>query len=145
MGSTGEACSGDPHMWQTPGMVPQVPGTRGTAGSGVPGDASPEGQSSALCERGMQERADQDEGGRRNSAYDDGHTCAGRPLEVPAQLQNLHMIVYLSCGYNALERDTQVMLKSGAWRVDYVKAFWFFPFTDSIETLVVFRRVFQEN
>jgi hypothetical protein len=56
-------------------------------------------------------------------------------------LPDLEMLIYLSCGYEALERDARALVASGVWRIDVVKGFWFFPFTDSLETLVVFRRV----
>lgn len=128
-------------MLQTPGMVPQVPDSGGTVGSGVHDHASPSGQRLAFSGHEMQESVDCDGDGSRHLA---GVTRNGPPPEVPDPLQNLHTLVYLSCGYPALERDTQVLLQSGAWRVDSVKAFWFFPFTNSIETLVVFRRVFPQ-
>ena len=49
-------------------------------------------------------------------------------------------LIYLSCGFPALERDCAVLLGSGCWTLQHCEAFLFFPGTDSIETLAVFRR-----
>jgi len=51
-----------------------------------------------------------------------------------------HTLIYLSCGFPALERDCAALLGSGCWRLQHCEAFLFFPGTDSIETLAVFRR-----
>ena len=51
-----------------------------------------------------------------------------------------HTLIYLSCGYKALERDCAVLLGSGQWELKHCEAFAFFPATDAIETLAVFRR-----
>lgn len=48
-------------------------------------------------------------------------------------------LIYLSCGFKALMRDTDALLASG-WRLSSCQAFFFFPGTDSIETLAVFDR-----
>eukprot|EP00884_Botryococcus_braunii_P006112 jgi/Botrbrau1/15501/Bobra.43_2s0118.1 len=76
--------------------------------------------------------------GSRSSAVQIRQGASQHDVHV---LPDLHTIVYLSCGYEALERDTRALVASGAWKVDFAKAFWFFPFTNSLETLVVFRRV----
>jgi 23S rRNA (uracil1939-C5)-methyltransferase len=48
-------------------------------------------------------------------------------------------LVYLSCGYAALERDAAALV-AGGWRVASAVAFVFFPGTDALETLAVFDR-----
>lgn len=50
-------------------------------------------------------------------------------------------LLYLSCGYHALEREADVLLGSGLWRLAHAEALLFFPGTDSLETLAVFDRV----
>ena len=51
-----------------------------------------------------------------------------------------HTLIYLSCGYKALERDCKALLGSRQWRLVHCEAFAFFPGTDSLETLAVFQR-----
>jgi hypothetical protein len=51
----------------------------------------------------------------------------------------LQRLIYLSCGFAALMRDTDVLL-SGEWKLTSATAYFFFPATDSIETLAVFDR-----
>lgn len=51
-----------------------------------------------------------------------------------------HTLIYLSCGYKALERDCAALLASGQWRLHHCEAFAFFPATDALETLAVFER-----
>jgi len=64
-------------------------------------------------------------------------TATGSGSERTAQP---HTLIYLSCGFPALERDCAALLGSGRWRLRHCEAFLFFPGTDSIETLAVFRR-----
>lgn len=52
-----------------------------------------------------------------------------------------HTLVYLSCGYKALERDCAALLASGQWRLHHCEAFAFFPATDALETLAVFQGI----
>ena len=47
-------------------------------------------------------------------------------------------LLYLSCGFPALQRDTAQLLGSGRWRLSHAEGFLFFPGTDHIETLAVF-------
>ena len=54
--------------------------------------------------------------------------------------RSLERLIYLSCGFPAFERDCTALLKSGAWKLHSVRAFSFFPGTDSLETLAVFVR-----
>jgi tRNA/tmRNA/rRNA uracil-C5-methylase (TrmA/RlmC/RlmD family) len=52
-------------------------------------------------------------------------------------LPQLQRLIYLSCGFQALMGDTDALLTAG-WRLSSCQAFFFFPGTDSIETLAVF-------
>lgn len=56
------------------------------------------------------------------------------------QSKKVQKIIYLSCGYDALERDVLQLLQVGDWDVAHAEAFNFFPGTDSIETLVILQR-----
>lgn len=47
-------------------------------------------------------------------------------------------LLYLSCGYPALRRDSAALVASGRWRLAAAEAFLFFPGSDHIETLAVF-------
>lgn len=53
---------------------------------------------------------------------------------------NLRRLLYLSCGWPALERDCTALLDSGRWSLAGAESFLFFPGTDHIETLAVFDR-----
>ncbi|GLC35480.1 hypothetical protein PLESTM_000328900 [Pleodorina starrii] len=48
-------------------------------------------------------------------------------------------LVYLSCGFRALQGDLAVLL-AGGWRLRSATAYMFFPGTDSLETLVLLTR-----
>lgn len=72
-----------------------------------------------------------------------GHSrSAGSPQspEAAAAGSRAHTLIYLSCGYKALERDCSALLASGHWRLHHCEAFTFFPATDALETLAVFKR-----
>ena len=56
------------------------------------------------------------------------------------QTQQPHTLIYLSCGFPALERDCAALLRIGRWKLLHCEAFLFFPGTDSLETLAVFCR-----
>jgi 23S rRNA (uracil1939-C5)-methyltransferase len=58
-----------------------------------------------------------------------------------SSLSQLERIIYLSCGYDALEKDCRKLVDSKKWMIRHVEAFLFFPGTEHIETLVVFDRV----
>jgi hypothetical protein len=76
----------------------------------------------------------------RSGPADDGGTdgmCSTSSTDLPG----LHTLIYLSCGYEALERETRILVGSGVWEVASVVAFLFFPGTNSLETLTIFRRV----
>ena len=52
----------------------------------------------------------------------------------------LRRLLYLSCGFPALQRDAAALVGGGHWRLAHAAAFLFFPGTDHIETLAVFER-----
>lgn len=51
-----------------------------------------------------------------------------------------HTLVYLSCGFASFQRDVSALLQGGRWRLAALRAFEFFPGTNSLESLAVFRR-----
>lgn len=54
---------------------------------------------------------------------------------------SLKRLIYMSCGWAALERDCSALLDSGAWELAAAEVFLFFPGADHIETLVVLNRL----
>lgn len=61
----------------------------------------------------------------------------GQHGALPGSCQTL---IYLSCGFAALQRDCDVLLASGVWELVHVETFLFFPGNDALETLVVLKR-----
>jgi len=61
------------------------------------------------------------------------------PVQAEVAAHAPRRLVYLSCGYAALERDAAALV-AGGWRVASAEAFTFFPGTDHLETLAVFER-----
>ena len=53
-----------------------------------------------------------------------------------AQTQTL---IYLSCGWEALKKEMGLLVESG-WKLVFASAYLFFPGTEAIETLAVFKR-----
>lgn len=58
-----------------------------------------------------------------------------------APAAGVQRLLYLSCGFPALQRDCNALVSSGRWRLRYAEAFLFFPGADHIETLAVFDAV----
>jgi hypothetical protein len=56
-----------------------------------------------------------------------------------------HTLVYLSCGFASFQRDVEALLAGGAWRLETLRGFEFFPGTNSIESLAVLRRVLSSG
>jgi len=52
-----------------------------------------------------------------------------------------HTLVYLSCGFASFQRDVEALMAGGRWRLVTLRAFGFFPGTDSLESLAIFRRL----
>jgi hypothetical protein len=81
----------------------------------------------------------------RGSRVESGSSPALRlPLELSggneSELGVLQVLIYLSCGFAAFKRDCSALLLSGQWELHSASAFLFFPGTDSLEVLAVFRR-----
>ena len=57
-----------------------------------------------------------------------------------ASADELQRLIYVSCGFDALERDTRALLASGRWRVKSADGFVLFPGSDHVESVVVFDR-----
>ena len=57
----------------------------------------------------------------------------------------LSRIIYISCGYDALERDARLLLDSGHWQVVSADGFLLFPGSDHLETVAVFERTKQKK
>ena len=53
-------------------------------------------------------------------------------------------LVYVSCGFDALERDQAALLNSRRWKLTHAEAHVFFPGSDHVETLAVYDAVSPE-
>ncbi|XP_063936763.1 uncharacterized protein LOC108227183 isoform X2 [Daucus carota subsp. sativus] len=49
-------------------------------------------------------------------------------------------LIYISCGWESFKEDCKMLLSSKAWHLDKAHGFNFFPGTQSIEVLAVFKR-----
>lgn len=58
-----------------------------------------------------------------------------------ARAPALRRLVYVSCGFDALERDSRAMLSSGFWKLRSAEGFILFPGSDHVETVAVFDRI----
>lgn len=61
------------------------------------------------------------------------HTEAATP-------PSLKRLIYVSCGFEALERDTKELLASGKWQLKSADGYVIFPGSNHIETVAVFDR-----
>ena len=52
--------------------------------------------------------------------------------------QSLKLVIYVSCGFQAFQRDCDAMLKSGHWKLEFAEGYLLFPGSDAIETLAFF-------
>jgi len=50
------------------------------------------------------------------------------------------LIAYVSCGFDAFQRDCDALLESGKWKLDHAEGHLLFPGSDAIETLAYFVR-----
>ena len=50
------------------------------------------------------------------------------------------LVVYVSCGFDAFQRDCNAMLESGRWTLEHAEGHLLFPGSDAIETLAFFVR-----
>ena len=51
---------------------------------------------------------------------------------------SLKRLIYVSCGFEALERDTKELLASGKWNIKSTDGYVIFPGSNHVETVVVF-------
>jgi hypothetical protein len=58
----------------------------------------------------------------------------------PQAPKSLQRIIYVSCGFKALEVDTAVLLQGG-WKLLHAEGHVFFPGSDHLESLAIFDRV----
>jgi tRNA/tmRNA/rRNA uracil-C5-methylase (TrmA/RlmC/RlmD family) len=49
-------------------------------------------------------------------------------------------LIYVSCGWESFKQDCRALLSNKAWHLENAHAFNFFPGTDSIEVLAIFKR-----
>lgn len=54
---------------------------------------------------------------------------------------NLKKIIYVSCGFKAFQRDCDFILKSNLWKIERVEPYLFFPGSNHIEILAVFKKI----
>lgn len=66
-------------------------------------------------------------------------TATSTSTRTSGSTSTCRRLVYLSCGYAALERDAAALVEGG-WRCVSARAFVFFPGADHLETLAVFDR-----
>ena len=53
------------------------------------------------------------------------------------QVPKLKRLIYVSCGFDALERDLRELIGSGKWKIKSADGFILFPGSEHIETVVV--------
>lgn len=51
----------------------------------------------------------------------------------------LRRVIYVSCGFDALKRDTVALISAG-WSLRHSEGFVLFPGSDHVETLAIFDR-----
>ncbi|KAF8755697.1 hypothetical protein HU200_011164 [Digitaria exilis] len=49
-------------------------------------------------------------------------------------------LIYISCGWESFKKDCKSLISGNAWQLENAHAFNFFPGTDSIEILAIFKR-----
>lgn len=52
--------------------------------------------------------------------------------------RTLNLVVYVSCGFQAFQRDCNSMLDSGHWKLEFAEGYLLFPGSDAIETCAFF-------
>ncbi|XP_024006895.1 uncharacterized protein LOC18013221 [Eutrema salsugineum] len=65
---------------------------------------------------------------------------AGNKLTPEANNTLPQKLIYISCGWESFKEDCKSLLSSKAWELEKAHGFNFFPGTDSIEVLAVFKR-----
>jgi tRNA/tmRNA/rRNA uracil-C5-methylase (TrmA/RlmC/RlmD family) len=57
-------------------------------------------------------------------------------IRTIAQSKNVRTLLYISCHFPTLERDTEELIEQGGFSCSFARSYLFFPGTDQIETLV---------
>ena len=52
--------------------------------------------------------------------------------------KSMKLVVYVSCGFQAFQRDCDALIKSGKWKVQFAEGYILFPGSDALETLAFF-------
>ena len=52
--------------------------------------------------------------------------------------KTMKLVVYVSCGFQAFQRDCDALIKSGRWKVEFAEGYLLFPGSDAIETIAFF-------
>jgi tRNA/tmRNA/rRNA uracil-C5-methylase (TrmA/RlmC/RlmD family) len=52
--------------------------------------------------------------------------------------KSLKLAIYVSCGFQAFQRDCNAILNSGNWKLEFAEGYLLFPGSDAIETLAFF-------
>lgn len=63
-----------------------------------------------------------------------------RLLDEMVYESDLKKIIYVSCGWKAFQRDCNLILESGLWKIEKVEPYLFFPGSNHIEILALFER-----
>ncbi|CAN0925373.1 Uncharacterized RNA methyltransferase pc1998, partial [Linum grandiflorum] len=66
------------------------------------------------------------------------HVGSSATLDAPRVLPQT--LIYISCGWESFKEDCKSLLSTKKWRLEQAHGFNFFPGTQSIEVLAVFRR-----
>lgn len=64
----------------------------------------------------------------------------GKLLDEMVYESDLKKIIYVSCGWKAFQRDCDLILESGLWKIEKVESYLFFPGSNHIEILASFER-----
>ena len=52
--------------------------------------------------------------------------------------KSMKLVVYVSCGFQAFQRDCDALIKSTKWKVQFAEGYILFPGSDALETLAFF-------
>ena len=64
-----------------------------------------------------------------------------QPRHVINWTNDIHTLIYVSCGFDSLARDCDRLLSSNAgWKLDSAVGYVLFPGSDHIESVVIFKR-----
>ncbi len=50
----------------------------------------------------------------------------------------MKLVVYVSCGFRAFQRDWDALMRSGRWKVAFAEGYLLSPGSDAIKTLAFF-------